>query len=183
MASQYVKTAISIPEDLLQAVKEHAGDKPLSTTVCDLLRVALGQAPEVIPGNTGITDSLPELTELVKDINTRLSALELERVIPGNTEVIPVNETVIPEVIPEVIPDCAGMTAVIPMVIPEDAPGEYTLQEIQAKVKDLQKKYGSYGNLLEKIGRKRTLNTFSKLVNEGINYLTPEEIRKIMEEL
>ncbi|MDX8549623.1 hypothetical protein KHC33_00240 [Methanospirillum sp. J.3.6.1-F.2.7.3] len=109
-----IKTAISMPEDLYQAVRTRAGDKPFSTTMCDLIRQALGL--EVIPGNTGTTET--SIYEQVRDLTARIEAIEQRGVIPFQeqatgpgaayasiTDVIPENEPVQPEVIPEVIPE------------------------------------------------------------------------------
>ena len=106
-----IKTAISMPEDLYQAVRTRAGDKPFSTTMCDLIRQALGL--EVIPTNTGITET--SIYDQLRELTARIEAIEQRGVIPlqeqatgpgaapgSITEVIPENEPVQPEVIPEI---------------------------------------------------------------------------------
>ena len=106
-----IKTAISMPEDLYQAVRTRAGDKPFSTTMCDLIRQALGL--EVIPTNTGITET--SIYDQLRELTARIEVIEQRGVIPlqeqatgpgaalgSITEVIPENEPVLPEVIPEI---------------------------------------------------------------------------------
>jgi len=107
------KTAISMPEDLYNAVLEYAGDKPFSTTVCDLLRISLaGVTPVVIPSINKVILSQEEMD----DIRKRLSSLEVWKesvvVIP---EVIPSIETG-SELSPHPIPqkNDSGITGVIP---------------------------------------------------------------------
>lgn len=114
-----IKTAISMPEDLYQAVRTRAGDKPFSTTMCDLIRQALGH--EVIPTTTGTIENL--IFEQLKELTARIEVLESRVVIPiqyqatgpgaapgSITEVIPENEPVQPQVLPEVIPEKAPQT-------------------------------------------------------------------------
>lgn len=87
-----------MPEDLYQAVKEYAGEKPFSTTMCDLIRRALaGGIEEVIPSIIPVIPS--SLADELSDIRGRLAALEQVR------EVVP---SVQPEFIPEIPEKPAG---------------------------------------------------------------------------
>lgn len=114
-----IKTAISMPEDLYLAVRTRAGDKPFSTTMCDLIRQALGF--EVIPTQHGITET--SIYEQLRELTARIEAIEQRIVIPVQdpaekpgaapvsiTEVIPESEQVQPEVIPAVIPEKESQT-------------------------------------------------------------------------
>lgn len=76
-----------MPEDLYQAVRAHAGGKPFSTTMCDLIRQAFGL--EVIPDNNGTTEI--SIYEQLKALTARVDKIE--------------PRIVVPEVVPKVIPE------------------------------------------------------------------------------
>jgi hypothetical protein len=104
-----MKTAISMPDELYNAVKEYAGDKPFSTTICELIRKAL--YGEVIPNHTAVIPSIsPGELEEIKE---RISTLEAWR-----EEVLESHTYVIPEVIPTVEESAPMVEEVIPEVIP-----------------------------------------------------------------
>ncbi|WP_319578884.1 hypothetical protein [uncultured Methanospirillum sp.] len=67
-----MKTAISMPDDLYQAVIEYASGKKFSTTVCNLLRIALHHDEEVIPVNHTevIPSNVADLRSKIVDIET-----------------------------------------------------------------------------------------------------------------
>lgn len=98
-----IKTAISMPEDLYQAVRTHAGDKPFSTTLCELIRQALGL--EVVPCKSGITES--SIFEQLRELTARIEAIEQRGVILIHEPVVSLGTAPdsITEVIQEVIPE------------------------------------------------------------------------------
>jgi len=120
-----MKTAISMPDELYLAVKEYAGDKPFSTSVCELIRKAL--YGEVIPSHTEVIPSIsPGELEEIKE---RISTLEAwrEEVLESHTYVIPeviptVEESapIVEEVIPEVIPMLEEVIPTVETTIPGD---------------------------------------------------------------
>ena len=67
-----IKTAISMPEDLYQTVRDYAGDRPFSTTMCDLVRQGLGV--RVIPGKT--SGMMPVFNDEIAILKERIAALE-----------------------------------------------------------------------------------------------------------
>lgn len=180
-----IKTAISMPDDLYQAVKDHAGDRPFSTTMCDLIRAALGL--EVIPVSSGITEN--SIYEQLRELTARIEAIEGRVVIPAQEQApepgtAPVSIT---EVLPEVIPETEP---VIPAVIPESIPATHQgdpepgeVQALQEKVKELVQKYGSFRSLAGLIGRNPSDKVFTRLMKENRSSLNPAEVKKIMEEL
>lgn len=122
-----VKTAISIPVDILEAAKKKAEERDISFSayVSNCIKSALSGCP-IDEGETPVP---PSLSADLEEIRERLTRLESIRVIP----------TVIPEVIPEeapapraVTPDQAVLqihnepeitpAEVIPEVIPDVIP-------------------------------------------------------------
>ncbi len=76
-----MKTAISMPDDLYRAVIDYADGKKFSTTVCNLIRLALEQGKKVV---------LPIHTEVIPpDVSAILSRItEIESAVNQNKESI-----------------------------------------------------------------------------------------------
>jgi len=169
-----IKTAISMPEDLYQAVRTRAGDKPFSTTMCDLIRQALGL--EVIPTNTGITET--SIYDQLRELTARIEAIEQRGVIPlqdratgpgaapgSITEVIPENEPVQPEVIPAVIPANAESALAAP-----DQPDHHLTTQCSQVNEQVAPAGGDEWVMITDEVRARIVDHLSKLQAAGMSY-------------
>lgn len=167
-----IKTAISMPEDLYQAVRTRAGDKPFSTTMCDLIRQALGL--EVIPTNTGITET--SIYDQLRELTARIEAIEQRGVIPlqeqatgpgaapgSMTEVIPENEPVQPEVQPAVIPEKEPQTT-------PDQPDHHLTTQCSQVNEQVAPAGGDEWVMITDEVRARIVDHLSKLQAAGMSY-------------
>ncbi|ABD40747.1 hypothetical protein Mhun_0997 [Methanospirillum hungatei JF-1] len=168
-----MKTAISMPDELYNAVKEYTGDKPFSTTICELIRKAL--YGEVIPNHTAVIPSIsPGELEEIKE---RISTLEAwrEEVLESHTYVIPeviptVEESapIVEEVIPEVIPTVEEVIPTVETTIPGDDEPIPITPSMRAEMIKCIERFVSHGHMQKEAAQKigMPIGSFNKIGNE-----------------
>jgi len=101
--SYTMKTAISIPEDLYQAVKEYAGERKFSTVICELVKRALyGETPD---SSVDLQPVIDRIESLEKNQDTGLVKMLLMEVESLKNRMSVLEERYDEEEIPEDIPD------------------------------------------------------------------------------